>query len=184
MKQAYWSTREYVFAAMTVVVLLVISSIVIPFTLPLRIPGLANAAVSLFSSCFIVVALLRLRRPGSMLLIMGIYALICLMISPVITGFVLTGAIVAESFCTLVFKGYTNKAAPVAAAVIYNMTSFVAAMFISFRFTPERYHAIVWWVWIGAETAIFTTSLLSSLVGLRIAKELSASGRLNVGGAV
>lgn len=180
MRQAYWSTREYVFAAMTVVVLFVVSSVIIPFTLPLRIPGLTNAVVSLFSNCFIVIALLRLRRPGSLLLIKGIYALICLMISPVITGFVLTGTIVAETFCSLVFRGYANKAAPVVAAILYQMTAFPAAMFISFRFTPERYHAVVWWMWIAAEAAIFATSLISSLIGLRIAKELARAGKLNI----
>jgi hypothetical protein len=180
MKQAYWSTREYVFAAMTVVILFVVSSIIIPFTMPLRIPGLANVVISLFSNCFIVIALLRLRRPGSLLLIKGIYALICLLISPVITGFVLTGAIIAEAFCSLIYKGYTNKSAPVVAAVLYQMTSFPAAMFISFRFTPERYHTVVWWVWIAAEAAIFAASLISSIVGLRIAKELARAGKLNI----
>jgi len=183
MKQAYWTVREYVFAAMTVVVLLVVSSALIPLTLPLRIPGLANAVVSLFTSCFIVVALLRLRRPGSLLLVKGLYGLVCLLISPVITGFVLSGALVAEGVCSALFRGYRTRVAPVLGAVLYQMTSFPAAMLISFRFTPERYHTVVWWVWIVAEAAILAASLASSLAGLAIARELAKAGKLDLGEA-
>ncbi|MFP4417663.1 MAG: hypothetical protein ACLFSB_10370 [Chitinispirillaceae bacterium] len=179
-QKAYWSTREYVFAAITVVVLFVVSSIIIPFTLPLRIPGLANVVVALFSNCFIVIALLRLKRPGSLLLVKGIYGSICLLISPVITGFVLAGTIVGEAVGSLVFKGYGKAVSAVAAAVIYQMVAFPAAMFISFKFTPERYHTIVWWVWIVAEVAIFTTALISSLIGVRIARELARAGKLDL----
>jgi hypothetical protein len=76
MTSTYWTTREYVFAAMTSVALLVVASIVIPFTLPLRIPGLANAVNGLFGSFFLVIGLIRLRKPGSLLLITGVYSLI------------------------------------------------------------------------------------------------------------
>ncbi len=52
MRSTYWTTREYVFAAMTAVALLVVASIVIPFTLPLRIPGLANASMGCLALFF------------------------------------------------------------------------------------------------------------------------------------
>ncbi len=42
--------------------LLVVASIVIPFTLPLRIPGLANAVNGLFGSFFLVIGLIRLKN--------------------------------------------------------------------------------------------------------------------------
>lgn len=179
-KKAYWTTREYVFAALTVVVLFVVSSIIIPFTLPLRIPGLANVVVALFSNCFIVIALLRLKRPGSLLLVKGIYASICLLISPVITGFVMSGAIVGEAVGSLVFKGYRKTVSAVVAAVIYQLIAFPAAMFISFKYTPERYHTMVWWVWIVAEASILVASLVSALVGVRIARELARAGKLDL----
>jgi hypothetical protein len=93
MKNSYWTTREYVFAAMVSAALLAVASVIIPFTLPLRIPGLTNAVNGLFGSFFLVIGLVRLRRPGSLILITGIYSLICLVISPIIFGFVLTGCL-------------------------------------------------------------------------------------------
>ncbi|MGQ9671444.1 MAG: hypothetical protein ACUVWY_14985, partial [Desulfosoma sp.] len=100
MTSTYWTTREYVFASMISVALFVVASIVIPFTLPLRIPGLANAVNGLFGSFFLVIGLIRLRKPGSLLLITGIHSLICLSVSPVVFGFVMTRGV----FCVMIFR--------------------------------------------------------------------------------
>jgi energy-coupling factor transport system substrate-specific component len=179
-KKPYWDTRDFVFAAMVSAGLLVVASVIIPLTLPLRIPGLTNAVNGLFGSFLIVIGLARLRKPGSLILITGVYALICLMISPIIFGFILFGGLVGEIICTLVFKGYRGKAAPVAGAVLYEMGMFPAAMALSFFFLPERYSNIAWWVFIVAEIAIFTTSLIGGLLGLKVAKELAKAGKLRL----
>lgn len=180
MTHSYWTTRDYVFAAMISVALLVVASIVIPFTLPLRIPGLANAVNGLFGSFFVVIGLIRLRKPGSLLLITGIYSLICLSVSPLVFGFVLTGGIVGEILCTLVFREYKGRTAPVCGAILYEMGMFPAAMVLSCFFLPERYRELAPWIFIVAELAIFTTSLLGALAGLKVAKELSRAGKLNL----
>jgi len=180
--KAYWQTREYVFAAMVSAALLVVASVIIPFTLPLRIPGLTNAVTGLFSAFFIVIGLVRLRRPGSLLLITGIYALICLMISPVIFGFVITGGLVGEIVCSTIFRGYRGNIAPVCGAVLYEMGMFPAAMAISFFFLPERYGAIAPWVFLVAELAIFATAVTGGLLGLKVARELARAGKLNLEG--
>ncbi|BBO89139.1 hypothetical protein [Desulfosarcina ovata] len=179
-RKTYWETREYVFAAMIAAALLVVASVVIPFTLPLRIPGLANAVNGLFGSFFVVIGLARLRRPGSLILITGIYSLICLMVSPIIFGFVLCGGLFGEVVCSLLFRGYRGKIAPVAGAVLYEMGMFPAAMLLSFFFLPDRYSGIAWWVFIVAEAAIFCTSLAGAMAGLKVAKELSMAGKLRL----
>ena len=179
---AYWHTREYVFAAMVSAALLVVASVIIPFTLPLRIPGLTNAINGFFASFFVVIGLVRLRRPGSLLLITGIYSLICLVISPVIFGFVIIGGLLGEIVCSLVFRGYHGSTAPVCGAVLYEMGMFPAAMAISFFFLPERYGAIAPWVFVVAELAILTTALAGGLLGLKVARELARAGKLNLEG--
>ncbi|MFP4475679.1 MAG: hypothetical protein ACLFOY_08955 [Desulfatibacillaceae bacterium] len=178
--RGYWQTREYVFAAMISAALLVVASVVIPFTLPLRIPGLANAVNGLFGSFFVVIGLARLRKPGALLLITGIYALICLMISPLIFGFILFGGVFGEIVCTLVFRGYRGTVAPVVGALLYEMGMFPAAMLLSVFFLPERYTEIAWWVFLVAEAAIFTTSLAGALLGIKVARELARAGKLRL----
>ena len=169
MKASYWTTREYVFAAMTSAALLVVASVVIPFTLPLRIPGLANAVNGLFGSFFLVIGLIRLRKPGSLLLITGVYSLVCLSVSPVVAGFILTGGVFGEVICTLVFRGYPGKLAPVCGAILYEMGMFPAAMALSFFFLPERYKDIAPWIFVVAELAIFITCTIGALAGIKVA---------------
>jgi len=179
-KEPYWTTREYVFAAMISVSLLLVASIEIPFTLPLRIPGLTNSVNGLFGSFFVTIGLLRLKKSGSLLLITGIYALVCLSISPIIFGFVLFGGLFAEVICTLLFQGYSGKAAPVCGAVLYEMGMFPAAMVLSYFFLPDRYSHMAIWIFVAAEAAILTTSLIGALMGLKVAKELARAGRLRL----
>ncbi|MCI5136740.1 MAG: hypothetical protein D3920_17120 [Candidatus Electrothrix sp. AW2] len=179
-RTGYWSTREYVFAAMTAAALLAVASIVIPLTLPLRIPGLTNSINGLFGSFFVTIALIRLRRPGSLLLITGIYSLICLAVSPLVFGFVLFGGLFGEAVCFLVFRGYPGKLAPVCGAVFYEMAMFPAAMTLSFFFFPERYHHVAFWIILIAELVICTTSTLGAVLGLKVAQELSRAGKLQM----
>ncbi|MFZ2087842.1 MAG: hypothetical protein WAU47_04640 [Desulfobaccales bacterium] len=180
MKTLYFTTREYVFAALLAGALLAVSSIIIPLTLPLRIPGLANAVNAPFASFFLVIGLARLRKPGSLLLILGIYALICLMIHPVIFFFIMTGAMVAEIVCWLIFRGFRTPKAQVTGVILYELASFPAAMLFSLWLMPARALKPALWVFIVAEAAIFITALLGALAGLKVARELARAGKLHI----
>lgn len=180
MKPLYFTTREYVFAALLAGALLATSSIIIPLTLPLRIPGLANAVNAPFASFFLVIGLARLRKPGSLLLVLGLYALVCLLIHPVIFSFIMTGAIFAEFVCWLIFRGFRTPKAQVTGVILYELASFPAAMLFSLWLMPARALKPVLWVFIVAEAAIFVTSLLGSLAGLKVARELARAGKLQI----
>lgn len=182
MTKAYFSTREYVLAALLAAALLLTSSIIIPLTLPLRIPGLANAVNAPFAAFFLVIGLARLRRAGSLLLILGIYALICLLIHPVIFSFVLAGAVAGEAVGWLLFRGFATPRAQLTGVVVYEMVSFPAAMIFSLWLLPERALRPALWVFLAAEAAIVATSLLGGLIGLKVARELARAGKLQLDG--
>lgn len=178
----YFSTREYVLAALLAGALLVTASIIIPLTLPLRIPGLANAANAPFASFFLVIGLARMRKPGSLLLILGLYAVACLLIHPVIFSFILTGALVAEGVSWLLFRGFATPTAQVTGVVLYEVTAFPAAMLFSLWLLPARALKPAWYVFLAAEGAIVATSLLGCFAGLKVARELARAGKLNLEG--
>lgn len=182
MKSSYFSTREYVLAALLAAALLLTSSIIIPLTLPLRLPGLANAVNAPFAAFFLVIGLARLRRAGSLLLILGLYALVCLLIHPVIFSFIMSGAMVAEIVCWLWFRGFPTPRAMITGVVVYEMVSFPAAMLFSLWLLPERALRPAFWVFLIAEAAIVATTLLGGLLGLRVARELARAGKLQIDG--
>jgi len=178
--EPYFSTREYVFAAMMAAGKLVTSSILVPLTLGLRIPGLTNVIIGPFASFFLVLGLIRLRKPGSLLLITGLYSLTCLPIHLLIFLFVITGGVFAELVCTTVFRGYETRLAQGAGAVLYQMAIWPAAMFFSYLLMPETFKAFPIWVWPVAEIAIAISALVGTLVAFRVAKELVKAGKLRV----
>ena len=180
MKTLYWTTREYVFAAIIVVGLMLAAKIIIPLTMPLRIPGLANTIYAPFSALVLTIGLIRLKKPGSLLLIVGIYALISLSISLIITGFLLVGGIAGELAGTFVFRGYRGRIAPVVSTVLFEMGMFPGALIMTFFFFPERYTAIGLWILLAAEAAILVTSLVGCFLGLKIAGELARAGKLSL----
>lgn len=180
MKILVFTTREYVLAALLAAALLVTSSIIIPLTLPLRIPGLANAINAPFAAFFLVIGLARLRRTGSLLLILGIYALVCLIIHPVIFSFIMTGALIAEITVWLLFRGFQTPRAQITGTVIYEMASFPAAMLFSVLFMPERALRPALWVFLVAEAAILVGALLGAWAGLKVAGELARAGKLHI----
>lgn len=180
MKKGYFETRDYVFAAMIAGIYLVLSSLLVPVTLPLRIPGLTNAVNAPVFSFLLVVGLTRIRKPGAHLLIAGIYGTICLLISPVIFGFVLISAVVAELVSSLIFRGYRSKWARLTVCIIHHQVSMYAALGITFFFTPERYQAHLWWVWAIASLAVLFTSFIGWLVGEKATKELIRAGKIPV----
>lgn len=185
MGQPYFTTREYVFAAMMAAAHLVTSSIVIPLTLPLRIPGLPGAANAPLACFILALGLVRLRKPGSLLLINGLYAAVCALISPVITTFVLLSAVVAELVCTVVFRGYRSRLAVFVGCVVQQMVMFPASLvgLLLFGASADLARALqsyLWWVVILAEAAIFVTASVGTLAGLKVAKELAAAGKLHV----
>ncbi len=180
MKALSFTTREYVFAALLAGALLATSSIIIPLTLPLRIPGLANTANAPFAAFFLVIGLARLRKPGSLLLINGIYALICLMIHPIIFSFIMAGTLFSELVSWLIFRGFRSGPAQVSGAVFYEVGSFPAAMLFSLFFMPQRAMKPALWVFCVAEIAIIVASLVGGLAGLKVARELARAGKLQI----
>lgn len=182
MTKSYFTTREYVLAAMLAAALLLTSSIIIPLTLPLRIPGLANAVNAPVAAFFLVIGLARLRRPGSLLLILGLYALVCLLIHPIIFSFILAGAIAAEIAAWLLFRGFATRRAQLTGVIVYELVSFPAAMVLSLWMMPERALRPALWVFLLAELAILATSLLGGLLGLKVTRELARAGKLQVDG--
>ncbi len=180
MSSTRFTTRDFVFAALVVAAQLVVSSILIPVTLPLRIPGLANAVNAPFSSCLLVIGLARLRRPGSLLLMSLIYALLCLPISPVIFSFILCGGLLGEAVGTIGFRGYCKPTAQVSSVIAYQVGMFPAAMLFSFLFTPDRFVKPAAWAWLAAEVAIIAATLIGAVAGVKIVRELVRAGKLRL----
>lgn len=179
-----FSTRDYVFAAMIAGGQFAISSVTIPLTFALTLFGVNVIVYAPLASMLLVVGLVRLRRPGSLLLISSIYALLALPISIVIVAFVLASALVAEAAGTFLFRGYRSATAQITAATINCMAMLPASFAVSLWLMPADYiqrnmraGLIAWAV---AQALILVGSVAGGLVGTVVARELAKAGKLRV----
>jgi hypothetical protein len=184
MKRAYFSTRELVFAALTVVAMQIWTIPAIALTLPsemsLGVMGLSNMAVAPVCSLLMAIALVRLRKPGSVLLITGLYGAAAMMGPGLyITLFILMGGVFSEVVCTLAFRGYYRSAAVVAGPTLYHVGMFPATLFLrAVGLLNNPLGTAAPWAYAVALAGITIAALAGSLLGLKVAQELVRAGKL------
>lgn len=184
MKPPRFTTRDYVFAALVALGQFIASAITIPLTFPLTIFGANVIVYAPFAAFFLVIGLLRLRKPGSVLLISTIYALIGLFISPVIFFFVFSSALLTEGACSLIFRGYDSTTSRVTAALLHYSLMLPASMIFSLWLMPadyvrEHFGAGIA-AWAIAELLVVAGVLAGALAGTAVGRELVKAGRLRV----
>lgn len=184
MKRAYFSTRELVFAALTVVAMQIWTIPAIALTLPselsLGVMGLSNMAVAPVCSFLMAIALVRLRKPGSVLLITGLYAAAAAMGPGIyISLFILMGGVFSEVVCTLAFRGYYRPAAVVAGPTLYHVGMFPSTLFLrAVGLLNNPLGKPAPWAYAVAVVGIAIAALIGSLLGLKVAQELVRAGKL------
>ncbi len=173
-----YQTGDFVFAAMMAAGMLFLSSPVAILTVSLPYgSALSHMGTTPILTFFLVLGLARIGKPGAVLLCTGLYGLVCLAINPVITGFVLTGAISAELVGSLVFRGYRTPAALYAAPVVQQGVMFIAAIPFAYLLTPDLFQILPLWLYAAAEVVIVIGALAGSWVAQRLAAEFRRAGR-------
>jgi hypothetical protein len=184
--KGYFSVRELVFAAITVVGMQVWTipaiAVSLPWELSSGVLGLSNMAVAPVCSFLLAVALVRIRKPGAVLLITGIYALAAMMGPGVyVACFILMGGLISELVCSAVFRGYRTAAAQVAGPVLYHLGMFPSVIFlrsIGVLSSNTPLGAYPWWAYLVAAVGITVASAAGAVLGVRVARELVKAGKL------
>jgi len=181
-KPAYFSVREYVFAALMAGGQFVCSSLTIPLTFALAMFGVNVIVYAPFGAFFLVLGLIRLRKPGSLALMGLLYALIGLIIAPVIFCFVISSALLAEAVCTVVFRGYGTRVAQLTGAVLHYSLMLPASLVFSLWLMPRDYMTAHFQAgvvaWLVAEGLIVIGSIAGGLLAMLVARELKRAGKL------
>jgi hypothetical protein len=182
--KAYFSVRELVFAALTVVGMQVWTIPAIAVSLPWEISvgllGLSNMAVAPVCSFLLAVALVRIRKPGAVLLVTGLYALAALLGPGIyVATFIFMGGLFAEIVCSVLFRGYRTGPAQVAGPVLYHLGMFPAVLLLRYVGVLQNpYPNAEVWAYPIALLGIATLSALGAVLGVKVARELVRAGKL------
>jgi len=174
-----YTIKDFVFAAMMTAAIFVASSIAIAGSFALSFPG-ARSLCNAFPMAFILtIAVARLRKPGSMTLVLGLYGLVTLIIHPIITCFVLISAVVADGICFAVFRDYTKRTAQLAGPVIQQAVMLPVTFLLATMIWPEQLEGQA----VGIMFAVILLFVIilaaaGALTGGKVVKELQRTGRM------
>jgi hypothetical protein len=93
--------------------------VTMPLVMTVTLFGVRNAAAAIFYGAFGAIALMKVPKPGALLLLGAFNGAVLLMMSPVMFGNNLVGSLLAETVALLIFRGYGSDKAIVVAAGLF-----------------------------------------------------------------
>jgi energy-coupling factor transport system substrate-specific component len=175
-----FTVRDIVFLAVLAAALTVTGVITMPLVMTITLFGVRNAAAAIFYGAFGAIALLKVRKPGALLLVSIFNGAILLMMSPVMFLNNFFGALAAEIIALAIFKTYENEKAIVLAAGLFVPLTLPASVFFAMLLNGQTVSQIVERPWLSALICALTVGLsfAGAAIGLKIGRELRKAGKL------
>lgn len=175
-----FQVKDIVFLAITSAIVLVTSA-VMPLVVPLQstVFGIAQVVTGLQLSIFPAIALMKVRKVGSMFFISVFTGIIQLMMSPAMFVNNIVIGLILEALVILIFKGYEKDGAVFFAVALYNPLSLPFNYVYNSVIGNEIMTAVADnapWAAVGMSAAVLAISVVGTLIGIRISKELKKAG--------
>lgn len=181
MKFQKFAVRDIVFTAIIAAAFVLSGAISIPFVLSVDLYGLTYLVTALFFSFFIVILLLKVRKPGCVFLAGLINGLVLCMMSTVMLFMQVTGALLCEVITLLIFRSYEKKASVLTAAIIYMPLVFPMGV-IGNMLIKGGSLATIFKGGMGPNLACYAgtvvLSVVGALIGWKLGSELKRAGKL------
>lgn len=177
-----FKVKDIVFLAIMSAVVLVTSS-VMPLVIPLQstVFGIAQLVTGLQLSIFPAIALSKVRKTGSMFFMSVFTGVIQLLMSPAMFVNNIVIGLLLEAAVAIIFRGYDKDAAVFFAVALYNPLSLPFNYVYNLIIGNEVMTAVADkapWAAVGMSFAVVAVSVIGTLIGMRISKELKKAGVL------
>ncbi len=175
-----FKVKDIVFLAITSAAML-LTSAVMPLVLGIPMFGLPQLVTGLQLSLFPAIALMKVRKVGSlffMALFTGVFQLI--MAPPVFFVNIII-SLLLEGIMILAFKGFKKNISCFLVAALYNPLSLPFGFFYHWLISKESADAIIYgkpWIAVIISLSVLALCSLGAFLGVLIAKELTKSGVL------
>lgn len=172
--------RDVVFLAVVAACLLAISFLIVPLVIAIPIPGIRSLAPSFFYGLLLAVALLKVRQPGALFVVVFFVGLVLLMMAWVMFAVNVISGALAELIALAVFRSYQRNQAVMLAAGLYMPLTVLVSLGIGavvggptiaqFLMNP--------WLILPILSATALLSFAGVWAGLRLGQELRVAGVL------
>ena len=181
-----YKIKDIVFLAIITACTLITGS-VMPLLVNVPLFGIVQLGIGLQFSIFPVIGMMKVRKPGALLLQSIFIAMILVFMFPPMVMIVLCG-LIAETLSLLIFRSYKNDWACVLAGTLY-MPMTIPFLYFYYRFfytvTEEGKTGLSIfladsnpWVVAGISCAIVALCFVGSVIGMVVSRELKKAGAL------
>lgn len=175
-----FQVKDFVFLAVLSAAMTLCGGITMPLVMHTTVFGLRNMAAAPIYSIFVAIGLMKVRKPGA-LIIIGLFSGAPLIFFSTVMFFNnFVSAIIAEIIMLLIFKGYQKKVSVFVTTGIYMPFSLPISVLFSLWLNGQSYAQLTANPKISVLTSIGTIALafLGAAIGMKIAAELQKAGKL------
>lgn len=175
-----FTLKDIVFLAIVAAVFTVVGMLTVPLVLSVHVFGIRSLVTAPFYALFSVIALLKVKKPGALLIAGTLNGLVLLMMSPVMFFMQVFGSALAELIALAIYKKYDgHRPAVLAASAYIPLTlpmSVAFGMLLGGTTVQELIDAPLMAVLVSAGTIVL--SVAGALIGSRVGRELQKAGKL------
>lgn len=182
-----FKVKDIVFLAIISVVV-IITSAFMPLLLPIPLFGIIQLGLGIQFSLFPVIGLLKTKKIGSLTIISIFIGSFLTIMNPIMGIITILSGLIVELLVLIIFRGYKTDIASIFATTIFMPLS-LPALYIFYKFifsgnktklskATESLTLTKPIVSIGLSIAVIAVTLLGSIIGYLIIKELRKAGKI------
>lgn len=175
-----FTSKDIVFLAILSVVLLLLSSLIMPVIMFTQITALRQLFAAPIFALFSVIAIVKVPKIGTLSIIGLLTGAVLAFMSVIMFINNFLGAILVELLVLILFKNYEKTSAILFASIIYVPVTLPLSLLSQVIMKGHSIDSLLGskLQMFGLPLAVFLLSVISALIGLKIAKELKRTGKL------
>ena len=178
-----YTVKDIIFIAIIAAGYLISGFVAIPLIIGTGIYGSPYVIMAIFYAFFTVILLLKVHKPGCILLAAIINGLVLAMMSVVMLFMIVGGAIFTELITLLIFRAYEKKGAVITAGSLLMPLAFPVGLFTNTVIFGGSLEEIIGG---GGGTAVnilcylgtIVLAVVGSFIGWKVGSELKKAGKL------
>ncbi len=175
-----FTSKDVVFLAILSVVLLLVSSLIMPIVMFTHLTALRQLFAAPIFAIFSVIALKKVPKIGALTIVGLLTGGVLIFMSAIMFINNFLGAIIVELIILLFFKNYDKDAAILTAASLYIPLTLPLSLLSQVAMKGEKISSLLGssFQMIVLPISVIVLSIAGAFIGLKIAKELKRTGKL------
>jgi len=175
-----YSVKDIIFLAIIAAVLVVIGMLTVPFVLSIQIFGIRSLVTAPFYALICTIAIMKVKKTGSLFIACTINGLVLLAMSPVMFFMQLIGSFLAELITLLIFRSYEKDAAAQLAATLFSPLTLPLSILFNVWLSGFTISDLIGAPGIALLVTAGTIllSIIGGCIGYKVGNDLKKAGKL------